>query len=675
MFTVRKKTNHASPSLRTRVTQSGKGSLRRKLIIIFILIAAVPLLITTFISSYLSHTALTEDAYQNNQTVATALAREIDQMLDAKIKLLTIMSRDPVMLSMNPTQQLPLLRNIGNQYSDMTSLIIADDKGVQTVRTEGSLAKVDDRQYFKDLINGSSFVISDLVVAKGSGKMSVIIGVPLRDNQGILRGVLLGAVDINYLSNYITQTKVGERGYAFLVDRAGKIIAHPDTKLVQEMADVSALAPVQQAIKGTAGYIDYEWQGVKKLAGYSFVPMAKWGLVVQQDLEEAMAASNKVKYVGILVTLIAILAAGFVGFVAAGRISKPLQDLVAVTSKVADGDLTSHATAETNDEIGHLANAFNTMVTNLKGLIRQVMNNAEQVAASAQELSATSTEAERAINQISSAANDFAQGSQRQTEEVGKTADIIQHLSGAAQAVSQKALNATNLSDEMASAAQTGSLAARNAIDKINEIKHVTADTSNAVISLGEKSSQIGQIVDVITDIAGQTNLLALNAAIEAARAGEAGRGFAVVADEVRKLAEQSQEAAKQITQIISEIQLQTAEAIEAMHVGTSRVNEGVQVVETAGEVLNSILTKVQSSVIMIEEIAASAKQQANATSQAVDSVGQIAVIAQQSSANAQHTAAATEETTASMEEIAGAAQSLAEVAGELQNAVSRFRV
>jgi methyl-accepting chemotaxis protein len=651
------------------------GSLRKKLIAVFVLITTIPLLVTTIITSYVSHQALTEDVYENNRMVATALAREIDQMLDAKIKLLTILSRDPAILSMNTANQLPILRNVANQYSDMTSIIIADSKGVQTVRTEGVLAKINDRAYFKELVDGASFVISDLIVAKGTGKLSIIIGIPLRDYQNTFKGVILGVVDVHYLGNYISQTKVGKTGYAFLVDRNGKIIAHPDTQLVQNMVDVSSIPAVKAAISGQIGYQEYDWEGVKKLAGYSFVPMARWGLIVQQNMDEAMASSNKVKNIGIAVTFLTIIVAGFVGFLAAGRISKPLQDLVVITTQISEGDLTAQATVTTNDEIGQLANSFNTMILNLKNLIRQVMNTAEQVAASAEELSATSNEAERAINQISTTTTGLAQGAQRQTSEVNKAADIIQHLSETSQSVSEKALTAANLSTEMANAAQTGNVAAKNAIDKINEIKRVTAETSNAVISLGEKSGQIGQIVDVITDIAGQTNLLALNAAIEAARAGEAGRGFAVVADEVRKLAEQSQEAAKQIIAIIAEIQTQTAQAIDAMQVGSNRVSEGVEVVETAGMVLNNILAKVQNSVSMIEEIANAASQQVKATHDAVDSMEEIAVIANQSNANAQHTAAATEETTASMEEIAGAAQALAETAGELQLTISRFRV
>ncbi len=471
------------------------------------------------------------------------------------------------------------------------------------------------------------------------------------------------------------QTKIGNSGYAFVVDKNGSVVAHPDQKLVKEMVDLSALAPVKAAIAGQAGVTEYEYEGAKKLAGYSFVPMAKWGVVAQQPLDEAMAGVVKIRNTGIAFTVGGILLAALAGLFAAGFLTRPIREMVAATDRLAAGDLTVKVNVTARDELGQLAQAFNAMVDNLQNLIRGVMNTADQVAASAQELSATSVEAERAINQIAATITDFAQGAHSQTEEIEKTLQTVDQLTEASQAVAEKARTATELSTEMADAAKTGGGAAQSAVDKMNEIRAVTTATGEVVTGLGEKSQQIGQILDVISEIAGQTNLLALNAAIEAARAGEQGRGFAVVAEEVRKLAEQSQEAAQQISLIVREIQAQTDQAINAMNSGNLKVNEGVGVVQTAGDALQNILGKVTGSVDMIEAISTAAKEQAEGMREMVQGTEQVAVIARQSSANAETTAAATEEITASMEEIAGAANSLATMAGELQALVTRFRI
>jgi methyl-accepting chemotaxis protein len=216
------------------------------------------------------------------------------------------------------------------------------------------------------------------------------------------------------------------------------------------------------------------------------------------------------------------------------------------------------------------------MVDNLQNLIRGVMTTADSSAASAQELSATSVEAERAINQIAATITDFAQGAHSQTEEIEKTLQTVDNLTDASQAVAEKARVAFDLSGEMADAAKSGGGAAQSAVDKINEIKEVTTATGKVVTGLGEKSQQIGQILDVISEIAGQTNLLALNAAIEAARAGEQGRGFAVVAEEVRKLAEQSQEAAPANCPDCARNPGPDRSGNRPMQSGNAKVNEGV---------------------------------------------------------------------------------------------------
>jgi methyl-accepting chemotaxis protein len=657
-----------------RVNSSQAFSMKKKLALYFAIIAAVPLILTTVVTSYFSNQAMVEGVFQNNEIVAAGLAREINGMLEAKIRALTIAAASPEMQSMDTARQMPLLRSIASQFSDMTNIIVADTKGTQTVRTIGKLANIADRSYFKEVAGGANVSISEVLVTKGTGQVSTIIAVPIRDGSGF-RGVLIGAVDLAHLSDFVTKTKLGLSGYAFIVDKEGKAVAHPDQQLVKDLADLSTLAPVKAAIAGQAGVTVYEFKGSDRLAGYSFVPLSRWGVVAQQPMAEAMAGATKVRTTGMVFTLVSILLAILAGMYVAGRLTSPLRHMVDATEKLAAGDLTVKVNVASRDEIGQLAQAFNNMVDNLQRLIRGVIGTADQVAASAQQLSATSSEAERAITQIANTISEFAQGANNQTQEVEKTLGIVDSLTKASAAVANQAGAAAGLSDEMSRAAETGSGAAENAVATMSELKEVTNATTEVVTGLGEKSQQIGQILDVISEIAGQTNLLALNAAIEAARAGEQGRGFAVVAEEVRKLAEQSQEAAQQISQIVREIQAQTEQAITAMTSGNEKVGVGVSVVQTAGESLQDIAEKIKSSVGMITAINNAAKEQVAGMKTMVGSTEHVAVIARQSSANAETTAAASEEVTASMEEISGASQALATIASELQTLVAKFRI
>jgi methyl-accepting chemotaxis protein len=195
------------------------------------------------------------------------------------------------------------------------------------------------------------------------------------------------------------------------------------------------------------------------------------------------------------------------------------------------------------------------------------------------------------------------------------------------------------------------------------------------VTTLGERSKEIGQIVDTISGIAGQTNLLALNAAIEAARAGEQGRGFAVVAEEVRKLAEQSQDAAKQIAVLISEIQSDTDRAVVAMEDGTREVMLGAEVVNDSGKAFQEIADMVTNVSSQIREISVSIEQMAVGSQQIVESVKEMDELSKKSSGEAQTVSAATEEQSASMEEIASSSQALAHLAMNLREAVSKFQI
>lgn len=659
-------------NLRTIITGL---NLKKKLIVFFVLIAAVPLILTTMVTTYLSQSALIEAVYDDNEKVAISLSEDLNASLAFNIQLLQAMADTVEIQSMDPTKQLPIMKKIDERSKEISTIIVNDTKGIHKVRTQGALASNWDREYFQKILKGADYAISDIQIGNSTGKAALVIAVPIKDAQKNLLGVLLGVIDFDNLTKNILATKSGQNGYAFLVDRQGKVIVHPDPALMREMADVSSLAPVQGALSGKNGTISYDTQKGKILAGYSTVVLSNWGVVVQQPMDEAMAGASKVKITGIIFTLIAIMLAVLVGVFVAGVITRPIRELVGVTNKLAKGDLTVMANVFTRDEMGQLALAFNTMAKDLQQLIRGVINNADQVAASSQELSSTANEAERATNQVAITMTDFAQGSQKQMEEIEETLRVVGALTQGSKIVAEKAMSAFTLSDDMAKGAERGRGAANNAVEKINEIKEVTALTSGVVTALGEKSKQIGQIVDVISGIAGQTNLLALNAAIEAARAGEQGRGFAVVAEEVRKLAEQSQQATGQIARIVAEIMQQTDKAIQAMDSGNNKVNEGVDVVQTAGQALEDIMVQISKSVSMVRDINTDSKQQLQSMQQMVSSTEQVAAIAKESSAGAQTAAAATEEVTASMEEIASAAEALAKTAGELQMMVSKFKI
>jgi methyl-accepting chemotaxis protein len=652
-----------------------RNSLQKKLILLFVLIATLPLLAASYFSFISSKNTLIEEIKHSNLQAATGVARELDIMIDARLKLLQTISKDNDIASMNPARMVANVKAAAGQFADMSTVIVSDNTGKQVYRNIGTLGNISDRQYFQDIKNGQPYSISDVLFAKATGKSSIVISVPLRDSTGQWVGLVSGVMDLQYLSNAIAQHKIGETGYAFVVDKNGQILAHPNAEYVTQQKVVTELEPVQKAITANVGVAFYTWENAKKVAGYSFVPLTRWGVIVQMSEAEALAGAQKIKIASLVTAGIAVVLACMVGIYIARVLTRPINEIVQGSQTIAAGNLTYTVTIDSQDEIGQLADSFNTMVTNLRNVVKRVVSNSQTVAASAEQLSASASESSRAVEQIAETAGQLAAGAQNQSREVATTARTVGELARSAQEVAEKAESAACLAQDVVTAARAGSTSVRKAVEQMQEIDSAVAHTSTIVKELGLQSKEIGNIVEVITGIAGQTNLLALNAAIEAARAGEQGRGFAVVADEVRKLAEQSQVAAQQIADIIGQIQVQTDTAVSAMENGTRKVAEGVYVAQEAGKSIEGILSKVSESVSMIESISAAAEEQAAATGEVVKSIDSIAAIAEQSNAGAQTAAAATEETTASMEEIAASSQALAQAAAELEEMVQKFKV
>jgi len=358
----------------------------------------------------------------------------------------------------------------------------------------------------------------------------------------------------------------------------------------------------------------------------------------------------------------------------ARRISRPLSAVADSAKNIANGDLTVCTIQyQANDEIGDLLKAFSVMTDNLRNLVAQVAKSSGQVSAASEELTANSEHLAQAASQVAETVTNVAAGASQQVDAVEQAMHVVQEMTKAINHIASSSHNVSEKSGEATRAAAAGGEAVLQATNQMQIIKNSVIQSSQVVGKLGERSEQIGEIVDVISGIASQTNLLALNAAIEAARAGEQGRGFAVVADEVRKLAEQSHEAAKKINAIICDIQSETNIAVVAMNQGTTEVARGTEVIASTGERFNFIVTMVQQLNNEIQEISAATEKVAASSGEVLRSVGSIRTVASETAADMQTISAAAEEQAASMEEIASSSQSLEHMASELQVGVSKF--
>jgi methyl-accepting chemotaxis protein len=355
------------------------------------------------------------------------------------------------------------------------------------------------------------------------------------------------------------------------------------------------------------------------------------------------------------------------------RLVAYVQEMAVAAERIAGGDLAVEVHPRSDRD--RLGVAFRDMRTSLHGLVGAVAGSAGRLSAASQEMASTSEEAGRAVGEIAQAVSDVAQGAERQVRSVEQAKTATEEVGEATRASAESAQQTAEAAVEARQVAEEGERAVAQATEAMRQVRESSSQVTSAMHQLAAKSEQIGGIVETITGIAGQTNLLALNAAIEAARAGEQGRGFAVVAEEVRKLAEESQEAAASIATLVEEIQAETGQAVSVVEEGAVRSEEGAATVEQARSAFERIGASVDDMSGRVESIAAAVQQIAASAQRVQADMGEVAAVAEQSSASSEQVSASTEQTSASAQEIASSAQQLAGTASELEQLVGRFRL
>lgn len=391
--------------------------------------------------------------------------------------------------------------------------------------------------------------------------------------------------------------------------------------------------------------------------------------------ETSVTVSN-VKTTIFIISIAALIIGVLIAYYITRIISGPVQSVAEAAKQIAEGNLTvPDVEVKNKDEIGEMARSFNDMKHNLRELIRKVSESSEQVAASSEELYAGAEQSAGAANQIATSVQDISNATDNQVvsmkeskKAMEESAIGLQHVAESASAVSESAIDVLR-------EAEQGHQIIGKTIRQMEGIALSVQGAATVIEELGESSKQIGHIIDVISDISGQTNLLALNAAIEAARAGEHGKGFAVVADEVRKLAEQSRKSSEQIAALIEGIQANTTHAVEVMEKGTKEAEAGTAIATEAGDAFRHILESIKQVTDQVQDVSSATEEISASTEQLTASIEHITRISTDISTGTQEVAAASEEQLASMEEITSSADSLSKLAHELQHEVAKFRV
>lgn len=670
-------------------------SISKKVSMILCIAIALVLVVTGLLVNTFTKRMVTANIEKKIDMESNAVADKVDRFFAEKGKIVdqlladqaviryldTTKGRSDALKNKNYKDMNLALESTKEMNPDVAMLWVASEKGNFLTGTGNVLSPADfelkERPWYDEVHNADGLYYTDPYMDQVFGKviMSVMKVVKV---DGKETGIIAADLFLDSIPTIMDQYKIGKTGYNILLDPNGNVIYHPNKEwvlkpLAEHGGDLAKLS--QDMASGKSGLTTLKRKDATYYAGYEPVKSTNWSVatVISQDEVFAPLKSMTTKVIIYFTAALILLVA--VTYFLLRHMLRNIPAMSDVINKISAGDLTQRIAIHSNDEIGQASENLNSMLDSLGSFIGVVQENAAQVAATSEQLNVSTDQTAQAAQVVAGTVDSVNAGILQQIDRTKEATGTVNQMSETFSVISQESESVTQQADlavEKAKSGETSVDSAKHQMDTINEKVHATA---RIITRLGERSSEIGKIVDTISMISGQTNLLALNASIEASRAGESGKSFTVVANEVKKLAEQSNAAAAEIAELIQEVQKDTDAAVHSIREGTEEVQKGSTVVETAGIAFNDISDMVSSVSGQMNEFSTSIQQLSAGTEHIVSIIQDVDQLAQQARGDFENVAAATEEQTATLEEIASASRSSSERALELQDAIAKFKI
>lgn len=651
------------------------NSIRGKLITSLVAICMIPLIIMG-VSSYTKSKSILHDNLitTSNQTLTeinsglTDYFNGISNMTSALANNIANLKDDT-----NSNDVINVLKSTQTANKDMVSVYYGTTlKKYSLYPVEEMPSDYDptERPWYKEAVeNKGKPIITPPYKDATTGELMITVAQTVERN-GETVGVVGVDCTLANLSDKIAQKKVGNKGFVFITDTEGVILAHPSKD------NISQNLSIWDSIKSSnEGSITYKEDGKERFGVYQTDELTGWKLVATLDESELTTNTQAILHMMyIIVGLIGVVSVCLAIFLSNG-IAENIKRLKEVFAKSADGDLTVSMKATTTDEFEDLAESFNYMIGHISSLMESVSHSSKEVLETSSNLASMSEEVTASIEEVSKAISEVAEGATSQAQNAQNGVEEINGLSDRLDKMAVSSNEVDKLSTGTKELGSKGLNMIDTLIEKSNKTKTVTAEVSTIVEDMNKSTKKINSISETISKITEQTSLLSLNASIESARAGEAGKGFAVVADEIRKLAEQSKHSTEEIKVIIANIQQKSDTAVNAIKVTNDVVEEQDAAVGETKEIFNEILKSIGTVMDKVEEIKVSILEIDNKKKNVVQEIEGISAVAEETASATEEVTASTEEITSAMNKFTSFAEGLQGLSEKLELEIEKFNI